>query len=161
DNLRRRGSELNLPRLRRAGVSFIHTDIREPADLQLDHRAIDLIIECSAEPSVVAAYNSPDYTVQTNLEGAVHCLNLARRTKADMLFLSSSRVYPISSLNRIETTECETRFTINPSQPIPGVTVNGIGESFPLEGHRSLYGATKLCVEHLLQEYAEMYGIRF
>ena len=28
DNLKRRGSELNLPRLRRAGVSFQHGDIR-------------------------------------------------------------------------------------------------------------------------------------
>ena len=33
DNLMRRGSELNLPRLREAGVEFIHGDVREPADL--------------------------------------------------------------------------------------------------------------------------------
>jgi CDP-paratose 2-epimerase len=30
----------------------------------------------------------------------------------------------------------------------------------PLEGTRSLYGATKLCSELILQEYIEMYGIR-
>ena len=29
----RRGSELNLPRLREAGVEFLHGDVREPADL--------------------------------------------------------------------------------------------------------------------------------
>ena len=33
DNLMRRGSELNLPRLREAGVEFVHGDVREPADL--------------------------------------------------------------------------------------------------------------------------------
>ena len=33
DNLRRRGSELNLARLRDAGVAFVHGDIRHPADL--------------------------------------------------------------------------------------------------------------------------------
>jgi CDP-paratose 2-epimerase len=30
DNLKRRGSELNLPRLRLAGVEFVHRDVREP-----------------------------------------------------------------------------------------------------------------------------------
>ena len=30
DNLYRRGSELNLPRLEEAGVEFLHGDVREP-----------------------------------------------------------------------------------------------------------------------------------
>ena len=34
DNLYRRGSELNLPRLEEAGVEFVKGDVREPADLQ-------------------------------------------------------------------------------------------------------------------------------
>ena len=33
DNLRRRGSELALPRLRAAGVAFVHGDVRNPADI--------------------------------------------------------------------------------------------------------------------------------
>ena len=33
DNLRRRGSELNLPRLRENGVDFSHGDIRNPEDV--------------------------------------------------------------------------------------------------------------------------------
>ena len=33
DNLYRRGSELNLPRLEEAGVEFVHGDVREPDDL--------------------------------------------------------------------------------------------------------------------------------
>ena len=33
DNLKRRGSELNLPRLREAGGDFVHGDIRNPEDL--------------------------------------------------------------------------------------------------------------------------------
>ena len=28
DNLKRRGSELNLPRLRKAGIQFVHGDVR-------------------------------------------------------------------------------------------------------------------------------------
>jgi CDP-paratose 2-epimerase len=161
DNLKRRGSELNLPRLREAGVVFVHTDIREPSDLRLDSQSIDLIIECSAEPSAIAGYDSPDYTVQTNLVGTVNCLDLARRSGADVLFLSSSRVYPIPLLNQIAVVETETRFAIAPEQVISGVTARGISDAFPLEGYRTLYGATKLCSEYLLREYAEMYGFRF
>ena len=34
DNLKRRGSELSLPRLRAAGVDFVHGDVREITDLE-------------------------------------------------------------------------------------------------------------------------------
>jgi CDP-paratose 2-epimerase len=53
DNLRRRGGELNLPRLRAAGVEFIHGDVRVLDDL-LSVGDIDALVECSAEPSVLA-----------------------------------------------------------------------------------------------------------
>ena len=55
DNLHRRGSELNLTRLDRAEVRFIHGDIRNPEDLR-SQSGVDLIIECSAEPSAQAGY---------------------------------------------------------------------------------------------------------
>ena len=41
---------------------------------------------------------SPDYVVQSNLVGAYHCLELARRARRRLLFLSTSRVYPIAAL---------------------------------------------------------------
>ena len=45
DNLARRGSELNLPRLRRAGVRFRHGDVRCREDvLGLDR--VDAVVEC-------------------------------------------------------------------------------------------------------------------
>src|SRR5438874_1653576 len=53
DNLRRRGSEMNLPRLRSEGVQFVHGDVRALADLTGIRPAPDLILECSAEPSVL------------------------------------------------------------------------------------------------------------
>ncbi len=79
DNLRRRGSELNLPRLREAGIAFAHGDVRVLDDL-LAIGEIDALVECSAEPSALAGVDgSPDYVVQSNLIGAYHCLELARR----------------------------------------------------------------------------------
>lgn len=162
DNLRRRGAELNLPRLRAGGVEFLHGDIRSPEDLRLDDRGFDLLLECSAEPSVLAGFGgSPEYVVNTNLMGTVNCLELARRCHADVIFLSSSRVYPVAALNTVVTEEAETRLVLRPEQALPGVSEAGIGEGFPLDGARSLYGATKLCSELLLQEYGAMYGVRF
>jgi CDP-paratose 2-epimerase len=162
DNLRRRGSEANLPRLREHGVEFVHCDIRNPEDLRFADHRFDLLLECSAEPSVLAGYgNAPDYVINTNLLGTVNCLELARRVGADLLFLSSSRVYPIGALNGLVTQETDTRLTLAPNQTLPGVSDQGIDERFPLDGARSLYGATKLCSELLIQEYAAMYGLRY
>lgn len=160
DNLKRRGSELNLPRLRAGGVEFVHGDIRNPEDLD-GLGPVDLILECSAEPSVLAGYGgSPQYLVNTNLGGTVNCLELARRTGAGILFLSTSRVYPVAAINALAYREEDTRFAVQDEQAVPGVSSRGLSEAFPLEGARSLYGATKLCSELILREYLEMYGLR-
>ena len=161
DNLKRRGSEATLPRLRQGGVEFQHGDVRNAEDLRLDQRRIDLIMECSAEPSVLAGYGeAPDYLLNTNLIGTINCMDLARRTGADVVFLSTSRVYPIATLNALKLHEQPTRFALDAAQAIPGASEHGISETFPLEGARSMYGATKLCSELLIQEYSAMYGVR-
>ena len=160
DNLKRRGSELNLPRLKQAGIQFIHGDVRNTEDLDPVALQPDLILECSAEPSVLAGYASPGYVLQTNLVGTVNCLELARQTQADFIFLSTSRVYPIAYLNTLEFAETETRFQLLDQQPFPGVSSQGISEEFPLNGARSLYGATKLASELLVAEYADAYELK-
>jgi CDP-paratose 2-epimerase len=160
DNLSRRGGELNLARLREAGVRFVHGDVREQADL-LALDPIEALVECSAEPSVLAGIGgSPDYLVRTNLLGAYHCLELARRDGAQVVFLSTSRVYPVQGLLDIRLEEDATRFEIAADQPLPGVSPAGIAERFPLAGARTLYGATKLSAELLIAEYAETYGLK-
>jgi CDP-paratose 2-epimerase len=160
DNLRRRGSELNLPRLREAGVRFIHGDVRELADL-LAIEPVDAVLECSAEPSALAGFNGDTrYIVGSNLVGAHNCLELARRDAAQVVFLSTSRVYPFATLDRAAYREERTRFEIEPEQEIPGLSPEGVSELFPLDGPRTLYGATKLAAELLVAEYASNFGIR-
>lgn len=162
DNLRRRGSELNLARLQGAGVVFLHGDIRSPEDLAALPQQPDLIVECSAEPSVQAGYSgSPEYLVNTNLVGCFNCLELARRAKADFVFISTSRVYPYRKLNELCFIEQESRFALSPHQTIPGASECGVSEQFPLEGARSLYGMTKLAAELMVSEYADAFGLRY
>jgi CDP-paratose 2-epimerase len=160
DNLHRRGSELNVLRLREAGALFVHGDIREPADLD-EVGELDAIVECSAEPSVMAGRGSDaDYVVRTNLLGAHHCLELARRQQAQLVFLSTSRIYPVEQQNALNYSVSETRFELEADQPFQGVSTRGISERFPLDGARTLYGATKLAAELLITEYASAFGLR-
>lgn len=151
DNLYRRGSELNLPRLKAAGVQFVHADVRHADDLARAGR-VDAIVECSAEPSVMAAVDgATDFLVQTNLMGAYRCLELAAQHAAQLVFLSTSRVYPVARLEAMPFRETPTRFEL--------VDAAGVAEDFPLTGARTLYGATKLAAELLIAEYAETYRI--
>ncbi len=159
DNLKRRGSELILARLRAAGVAFVHGDVRVLSDIEACG-PFDLLLECSAEPSVHAGYGgSPDYVVQTNLVGTYNCLEAARRHGARVVFLSTSRVYPIAAVQALPLQESGKRLVIKPGASGPGWSEQGITTDFPLSGSRSLYGATKLCSEHLAEEYAAIYGL--
>jgi len=160
DNLRRRGSELALDRLRAGGVTFRHGDVRSADDLA-DVGPFDVLIECSAEPSVHAGFDgSPAYVLDTNLMGAARCLDAARRYDASIIFLSTSRVYSIPALVALPLERRGHRFELDPAAHGPGWSADGIAESFPTTGPRSLYGTSKLAAELLVEEYHAMYGMR-
>ena len=149
DNLYRRGSELNLPRLEAAGVEFVRADVRNPDDLDAtgDFTAL---VECSAEPSVLG---DRSVIVDVNLVGAYRCFEAAHARGAQVVFLSSSRVYPVAALEALGLDEADTRFELSPDQATPGASQHGISEAFPLAGSRTMYGASKLAAELLLAEY--------
>lgn len=160
DNLHRRGSELNVPRLRGNGIHFVHGDVRIREDIG-GVGDFDLLIECSAEPSILAGYDaSPAYQVQTNLVGTLNCMEVCRKQEAEILFLSTSRVYPMQAIKGLAYIEEKTRLDLDPNQELSGVSPFGFSEDFPLAGVRSFYGATKLCSEFIIQEYMAAYGIR-
>jgi len=161
DNLRRRGSELNLATFKKLGITFVHGDIRNPDDLRDLDGDFDVLIEASAEPSVLAGVGgSPSYVLATNLTGTLHCLEFARQRVAKTVFLSTSRVYSIDPLRSITLVEGATRWEPGANQTLPGISAKGVAESFPTHLPRSLYGATKLCSEQLLQEYVYAYGVK-
>lgn len=158
DNLYRRGSELNVLRLQQCGISFHRGDIRFMD--QFPTTDFDLLIECSAEPSVLAGQDgSPDYLFETNLVGAYHCLEMARKWKSRVLFLSTSRVYPVARLESHPWQEMETRFAWA-DEGTPGISSKGVTEKLDITGARSLYGYTKLSAEQLIEEYRESFGLQ-
>ncbi|MFN4854379.1 MAG: NAD-dependent epimerase/dehydratase family protein [Bacteroidota bacterium] len=159
DNLKRRGSELNLSELKATGVLFFHGDIRSPEDIDAVG-GFDVLVEASAEPSVMAGLDSnPTYIINNNLSGSIHCFNACLKHKAKLIFLSTSRVYPIERIEKAGFVEEETRFSFSPEQTEAGISREGISEELSLLGPRSFYGTTKLASELLIQEYAEFYKL--
>ncbi len=160
DNLHRRGAERNVPLLLEAGIHFVHGDIRNKSDLVFEER-FDTIIDAAAEPSALAGISGPvDYVIETNFNGTVNLLGLAVDHRADFIFLSTSRVYPVGLLEQLRISEGDTRFTLDPVQQLPGCSVNGITEDFPLVGARTFYGSSKLAAELMIREFATFSGLK-
>lgn len=159
DNLHRRGSDFTLERLGKASVQFVHGDVRIREDLEAAG-PFDLMIECSAEPSVHAGQSDgPSYLLGSNLVGTINCLEAVRQNRAALIFLSTSRVYPIESLRQLPLQVGESRLYLDAQSEGTGWSRRGISTAFPLRGRRSLYGATKLASELLIEEYRHLYDL--
>ena len=160
DNLKRRGSELNLADFQKLNIPFVHGDIRNNEDL-VALGQFDVLVEASAEPSVTAGLDSdPTYVINNNLYGSINCFNSCLKNKAKLIFLSTSRVYPIEHIENADYVEQETRFAFSENPSIKGISPKGISEALSLEGARSFYGTTKLSSEMFIQEYATFYGLK-
>jgi CDP-paratose 2-epimerase len=75
-----------------------------------------------------------------------------------MIFLSTSRIYPIRRLEDHPWREEDTRFVWADGDE--GISSRGVTESVRLDGARSLYGCTKLAAEQLIEEYRDAFGLR-
>ena len=160
DNLKRRGSELNLADFQKKGIPFFHGDIRNNEDLST-LGSFDVLIEASAEPSVTAGLDSdPTYVINNNLYGSINCFNACLKNRAKLIFLSTSRVYPIDTIEKANYIEESTRFSFDVNQTQIGISNKGISEKLSLDGARSFYGTTKLSSEMFIQEYAAFYGLK-
>lgn len=159
DNLHRRGSEILLRSILDYGCTFVHGDIRNPEDLEKLTDQYDALIECSAEPSVLAGSDGKNarFMVNNNLIGSINCFEFARLHSIPVIFLSTSRVYPYNLINQYHFSEGETRFDFTDIGI--GISNSGISKDFGINGNRSLYGATKLASELILQEYSSQFGI--
>jgi CDP-paratose 2-epimerase len=91
--------------------------------------------------------------------GTYRCLEQARQWNSKTIFLSTSRVYPISVLEKHPWSEHPTRFAWN---DVPGAAISsrGVTENCPMTAARSLYGWTKFASESLIEEYRSGFGLR-
>jgi CDP-paratose 2-epimerase len=91
--------------------------------------------------------------------GTYRCLEQARQWQSKTIFLSTSRVYPISVLEKHPWTEQPTRFAWNDVSGA-AISARGVSEDCAMNAARSLYGWTKFASESLIEEYRAGFGLR-
>ena len=118
-----------------------------------------LIIHTAAQPSHDWAAREPatDFTINAN--GTLNLLEATRRSCPDAVFIftSTNKVYG-DRPNSLPLVELETRWELAESHPYHA---NGIDESMSIDDSlHSLFGASKLAADVLVQEYGKYFGLK-
>lgn len=162
DNFIRPGSETNRAELKRLGVRLFHADLRAASDLE-SLPQVDWVVDAAANPSVLAGVDgrtSSRQLVEHNLAGTVNMLEFCKLHRAGFILLSTSRVYSIAPLASLPIEAKDGAFQPARAATLPpGVSAQGVAETFSTQAPVSLYGATKLASEALALEYGETFDL--
>jgi CDP-paratose 2-epimerase len=150
----------NLHRLLRDVPRFTHhaIDVRDRAAVEALVRAErpDAIIHCAAQPSHDLARDRPFDDFEINAGGTLNLLEAARRHRPDspFIFMSTNKVYG-DAPNEYPLTEQATRWDYARPEDY-----DGIDESCRVDGClHSLFGASKLAADVMVQEYGRYFGM--
>ena len=153
----RKGLEKTLPKYSHAEV-----DIREFDSVkrvfQRYGSAIKVIVHTAAQPSHDWAAREPHTDFGVNAVGTLNLLEAARQIcpEAVFIFTSTNKVYG-DTPNRLPLLELDTRWEIEPSHPFRA----GIDETMSIDQTKhSLFGASKLAADILVQEYGRYFGMK-
>ena len=100
DNLSRKGSRYNFRLLKNKKIRNYNFDIYNYKKIQKLPK-YDLIIDCCAEAAVEISKKDIDGVINTNFLGTLNILKKAKKDLSKIIFLSTSRVYPIKNMNKI------------------------------------------------------------
>ncbi|MFP3389928.1 NAD-dependent epimerase/dehydratase family protein [Brevibacillus sp. SIMBA_040] len=146
----------------RSNYEHYDADIRNPDELERIFarygQEIVLIVHTAAQPSHDWAAKDPITDFGVNANGTLHLLEATRKycPGAVFVFTSTNKVYG-DAPNRLPLVEQETRWKIAPAHPYQ----NGIKEDMSVDqSMHSLFGASKLAADILVQEYGRYFGIR-
>jgi CDP-paratose 2-epimerase len=150
----------NQRRLEESLPSFQHheQDLRDRQGL-LDLLATlrpSAIVHTAAQPSHDRAAAIPFDDFDTNATGTMNLLEAARRCcpESPFVHMSTNKVYG-DAPNRLALSELETRWDYADPQ-----YANGIDEAFPIDqSTHSLFGASKLAADVMVQEYGRYFGM--
>jgi CDP-paratose 2-epimerase len=118
---------------------------------------IKLVIHAAAQPSHDWAARDPQTDFTVNANGTLNLLEATRRyaPKAPFVFTSTNKVYG-DTPNALPLQEQESRWEIEPQHTY----VNGIREDMSIDQTlHSLFGASKVAADVLVQEYGRYFGM--
>jgi len=144
--------------------SYVHQSI----DIR-DHDALDtvfatygedvnLVVHTAAQPSHDWAAREPHTDFTVNANGTLTLLELTRRycPGAVFIFTSTNKVYG-DNPNKLPLVELETRWELEESHPY---FAEGIDETMSIDHTtHSLFGASKVAADILVQEYGRYFGM--
>ena len=143
---------------------YTHTDadIRDGGAMQALFQRyaghIALVVHAAAQPSHDWAAREPLTDFSVNANGTLVILEAARMHAPDapFVFTSTNKVYG-DTPNRLPLVEMETRWEIDPSHPCHA----GIDERMSIDQTtHSLFGASKVAADVLVQEYGRYFGMK-
>jgi CDP-paratose 2-epimerase len=157
-------TDWNLKQLEEECPTYVHwsLDIRDSQSMSKIFREygsdIHLIIHTAAQPSHDWAARDPltDFTINAN--GTLMLLENTRRFTPDAVFIftSTNKVYG-NTPNSLPFIELETRWELEFSHPY----YKGLDESVSIDQTmHSLFGASKLAADILVQEYGKYFGMK-
>jgi CDP-paratose 2-epimerase len=157
-------TDWNVQRLKERFTNYNHfnVDIRSYEDLEEIYKEyakdISIVIHTAAQPSHDWAAKEPltDFTV--NATGTLNLLELTRlySPEAVFIFTSTNKVYG-DNPNFLPLVEKELRWEIDEAHPY----FEGIDENMSIDHCKhSLFGASKVAADVLVQEYGKYFGMK-
>jgi CDP-paratose 2-epimerase len=151
----------NQKRLLSAYRNFHHheLDIRNRQDIAQCMETVrpDLIVHAAAQPSHDLAATRPFDDFDVNASGTLNLLEATRRNvpEAVFVFMSTNKVYG-DKPNSIRLKELDTRWDYDDP-----AYAGGIAENFFVDQSKhSLFGASKLAADVMVQEYGRYFGMK-
>ncbi len=148
---------------RQSFYTHVDADIRDEAAMRSTFGRygsdIKVVIHCAAQPSHDWAAREPatDFTVNAN--GTLALLEATRQHAPDavFIFVSTNKVYG-DRPNHLPLVEQATRYELSPEHPW---AEHGFPEEMSIDAClHSLFGASKVAADVLVQEYGRYFGMR-
>ena len=120
--------------------------------------SIKVVVHTAAQPSHDWAAREPHTDFTVNALGTLNLLEAARQhcPEAVFIFTSTNKVYG-DTPNRLPLRELEKRWEIDPAHPYH----EGIDETMSIDQTKhSLFGASKVAADVLVQEYGRYFGMK-
>ena len=120
--------------------------------------AIEVVVHCAAQPSHDWASREPETDFSINANGTLNMLEATRQNCPDaaFVFTSTNKVYG-DAPNRLPLEELERRYELPTQHPY---AAHGIDEQMSVDQNlHSLFGASKLAADVLVQEYGRYFGM--
>ncbi len=151
DNLSRKGSKYNLKLLEKNNIKNYKIDIYDYKKIKKLPK-YDLIIDCCAEAAVEVSRKDIDKVINTNFIGTLNILKKIQKDNSKIIFLSTSRVFPISETNKV----------LKSKKIISKLQIKKFfSEKDIIEGPKTIYGLTKLSSEMLIEEFSYAFNLKY